>query len=180
MTADWLPIYSQGKEHFWSTGHSFKQLDDQTHWKHLILFTSVSQCRDPPAFLLLHYYNCFDLPITLKSLLTALFSCAIKVRGPKYVVRLFAHEVADVEPVLGMLSLQNPQDHEVIKMMIILLEEGLLVSYYMYCSHKYDYFQLQFSIFTAIYSDSQFQSLTAVSLQGSFLFYSNEPSCLNP
>ena len=28
-------------------------------------------------------------------------------------VRLFAHEVADVEPVLGMLSRQNPQDHEV-------------------------------------------------------------------
>ena len=28
-------------------------------------------------------------------------------------VRLFPHEVADVEPVLGMLSRQNPQDHEV-------------------------------------------------------------------
>jgi len=37
------------------------------------------------------------------------------VRGPKYVVRLFAHEVADVEPVLGMLSQQNPQDHEVLR-----------------------------------------------------------------
>jgi len=30
------------------------------------------------------------------------------------VVRLFSHEVTDVEPVLGMLSLQNPQDHEVL------------------------------------------------------------------
>ena len=28
-------------------------------------------------------------------------------------VRLFSHEVTDVEPVLGMLSQQNPQDHEV-------------------------------------------------------------------
>ena len=37
----------------------------------------------------------------------------VQVRGPKYVVRLFAHEVADVEPVLGMLAQQNPQDHEV-------------------------------------------------------------------
>ena len=37
----------------------------------------------------------------------------VQVRGPKYVVRLFAHEVADVEPVLGMLVQQNPQDHEV-------------------------------------------------------------------
>lgn len=36
-----------------------------------------------------------------------------QVRGPKYVVRLFSHEVADVEPVLGMLAQQNPQDHEV-------------------------------------------------------------------
>jgi len=36
-----------------------------------------------------------------------------QVRGPKHVVRLFSHEVIDVEPVLGMLSQQNPQDHEV-------------------------------------------------------------------
>lgn len=36
-----------------------------------------------------------------------------QVRGSKYVVRLFSHEVTDVEPVLGMLSQQNPQDHEV-------------------------------------------------------------------
>ena len=28
-------------------------------------------------------------------------------------IRLFAHEVTDVEPVLGMLSEQNPQDCEV-------------------------------------------------------------------
>ena len=28
-------------------------------------------------------------------------------------MRLFAHEVTDVEPVLGMLSSQNPQDCEV-------------------------------------------------------------------
>ncbi|XP_068671771.1 tubulin-specific chaperone D-like isoform X2 [Montipora foliosa] len=44
-----------------------------------------------------------------------------KVRGPKYVVRLFAHEVADVEPVLGMLSLQNPQDHETWEARYVLL-----------------------------------------------------------
>lgn len=44
-----------------------------------------------------------------------------KVRGPKYVVRLFAHEVADVEPVLGMLSQQNPQDHETWETRYVLL-----------------------------------------------------------
>ncbi|CAH3037220.1 unnamed protein product [Porites lobata] len=44
-----------------------------------------------------------------------------KVRGPKYVVRLFAHEVADVEPVLGMLAQQNPQDHETWETRYVLL-----------------------------------------------------------
>ncbi|XP_028674483.2 tubulin-specific chaperone D [Erpetoichthys calabaricus] len=35
-----------------------------------------------------------------------------KVRGPKYFLRLFPHEVSDVQPVLDMLSLQDPKDHE--------------------------------------------------------------------
>ena len=34
-------------------------------------------------------------------------------------VRLFSHEVTDVEPVLGMLSQQNPQDHEVHKVFLL-------------------------------------------------------------
>lgn len=44
-----------------------------------------------------------------------------KVRGPKHVVRLFSHEVTDVEPVLGMLSQQNPQDHETWEARYVLL-----------------------------------------------------------
>ncbi|KAM4691322.1 tubulin-specific chaperone D [Rhinophrynus dorsalis] len=35
-----------------------------------------------------------------------------KVRGYKIFLRLFPHEVADVQPVLGMISEQNPKDHE--------------------------------------------------------------------
>ncbi|PFX29522.1 tubulin-specific chaperone D-like isoform X1 [Stylophora pistillata] len=44
-----------------------------------------------------------------------------KVRGPKYVVRLFSHEVTDVEPLLRMLSQQNPQDHETWETRYVLL-----------------------------------------------------------
>lgn len=44
-----------------------------------------------------------------------------KVRGPKFVVRLFSHEVTDVEPVLGMLYQQNPQDHETWETRYVLL-----------------------------------------------------------
>ncbi|XP_021565252.1 tubulin-specific chaperone D-like, partial [Carlito syrichta] len=35
-----------------------------------------------------------------------------KVRGYKIFLRLFPHEVADVEPVLDMFADQNPKDHE--------------------------------------------------------------------
>ncbi|XP_028395379.1 tubulin-specific chaperone D-like [Dendronephthya gigantea] len=35
-----------------------------------------------------------------------------KVRGSKYIVRLFPHEVQDVEKVLSLLNKQNPSDHE--------------------------------------------------------------------
>ncbi|XP_077022426.1 tubulin-specific chaperone D isoform X2 [Tamandua tetradactyla] len=35
-----------------------------------------------------------------------------KVRGYKIFLRLFPHEVADVQPVLDMLTDQNPKDHE--------------------------------------------------------------------
>ena len=35
-----------------------------------------------------------------------------KVRGHKYITRLLPHETADVEPVLGILSKQDPADHE--------------------------------------------------------------------
>lgn len=35
-----------------------------------------------------------------------------KVRGYKIFLRLFPHEVADVHPVLEMISVQNPADHE--------------------------------------------------------------------
>ncbi|XP_053566294.1 tubulin-specific chaperone D [Bombina bombina] len=35
-----------------------------------------------------------------------------KVRGFKIFLRLFPHEVADVQPVLAMISSQNPEDHE--------------------------------------------------------------------
>ena len=37
----------------------------------------------------------------------------VQVRGSKYIVRLFPHEVQDVEKVLMLLSKQNPSDHEV-------------------------------------------------------------------
>lgn len=57
----------------------------------------------------------------------------VQVRGAKYVVRLFAHEVADVEPVLGMLAQQNPQDHEV-----------------------YNYFVQQLTVFFSVYYNSPF------------------------
>ena len=36
-------------------------------------------------------------------------------------VRLFSHEVTDVEPVLGMLYQQNPQDHEVSSLYFLFL-----------------------------------------------------------
>ncbi|PNI21407.1 TBCD isoform 2 [Pan troglodytes] len=35
-----------------------------------------------------------------------------KVRGYKTFLRLFPHEVADVEPVLDLVTIQNPKDHE--------------------------------------------------------------------
>ncbi len=38
---------------------------------------------------------------------------SLQVRGPKVVVRWFSHEVADLEPVLGLLQAQDMQDHEV-------------------------------------------------------------------
>jgi hypothetical protein len=37
----------------------------------------------------------------------------VQVRGSKYIVRLFPHEVQDVEKVLMLLSKQNPSDHKV-------------------------------------------------------------------
>ena len=37
------------------------------------------------------------------------------MRGAKVVVRLFPHEVVDVEPVLALLSRQNPENHAVSK-----------------------------------------------------------------
>lgn len=36
------------------------------------------------------------------------------MRGAKVIVRLFPHEVADVEPVIALLTAQDPKDHEVL------------------------------------------------------------------
>lgn len=35
------------------------------------------------------------------------------MRGAKVIVRLFPHEVADVEPVIALLTAQDPKDYEV-------------------------------------------------------------------
>jgi hypothetical protein len=35
------------------------------------------------------------------------------MRGAKVIVRLFPHEVADVEPVITLLTAQDPRDYEV-------------------------------------------------------------------
>lgn len=36
-----------------------------------------------------------------------------KVRGAKVMVRWFPHEVSELEPTLGLLQEQDPQDHKV-------------------------------------------------------------------
>lgn len=36
------------------------------------------------------------------------------MRGAKVIVRLFPHEVADVEPVIALLTAQDPKDYEVL------------------------------------------------------------------
>eukprot|EP00794_Sanderia_malayensis_P017380 gene17380-19119_t len=44
-----------------------------------------------------------------------------KTRGAKYIVRLFPHEVADLEPILALLKLQRPQDSHTFATNYILL-----------------------------------------------------------
>ncbi|EDO35005.1 predicted protein, partial [Nematostella vectensis] len=44
-----------------------------------------------------------------------------KVRGPKCVVRLFTHEVSDIEPLLAMINKQNQNEHETWETRYILL-----------------------------------------------------------
>ncbi|KFO35749.1 Tubulin-specific chaperone D [Fukomys damarensis] len=51
-------------------------------------------------------------PDTLVHLAFKFLYIITKVRGHKIFLRLFPHEVADVQPVLNMISEQNPTDHE--------------------------------------------------------------------
>ncbi|XP_003464966.2 tubulin-specific chaperone D [Cavia porcellus] len=51
-------------------------------------------------------------PGTLVHLAFKFLYIITKVRGYKIFLRLFPHEVADVQPVLDMISEQNPTDHE--------------------------------------------------------------------
>jgi hypothetical protein len=44
-----------------------------------------------------------------------------KVRGPKVIVRWFAHEVADLEPVLSLLESQDARQHQTWEARYILL-----------------------------------------------------------
>ncbi|XP_006886364.1 PREDICTED: tubulin-specific chaperone D [Elephantulus edwardii] len=72
-------------------------LDPHLEWMMNLLLDIVQDKTSPPT--LVHLAFKFLYIIT-------------KVRGYKIFLRLFPHEVADVQPVLDMLSDQNPRDHE--------------------------------------------------------------------
>jgi hypothetical protein len=59
-----------------------------------------------------------------------IFQCIFiwKVRGYKIFLRLFPHEVADVQPVLDMFTYQNPKDHEVSAALSLLAGSSILLS----------------------------------------------------
>ncbi|KAM6164683.1 tubulin-specific chaperone D [Rhynchocyon petersi] len=72
-------------------------LDPHLEWMMNSLLDIVQDRTSPPS--LVHLAFKFLYIIT-------------KVRGYKIFLRLFPHEVADVQPVLDMLTDQNPKDHE--------------------------------------------------------------------
>lgn len=47
-------------------------------------------------------------------ILLLVFCLFVQMRGAKVIVRLFPHEVADVEPVIALLTAQDPKDYEVL------------------------------------------------------------------
>ncbi|XP_006869675.1 PREDICTED: tubulin-specific chaperone D [Chrysochloris asiatica] len=72
-------------------------LDPHLEWMMSLLLDMVQDKTSPPT--LVHLAFKYLYVIT-------------KVRGYKVFLRLFPHEVADVQPVLDMFANQNPRDHE--------------------------------------------------------------------
>jgi len=54
-----------------------------------------------------------NAPPGLQNLAFKFLYIITKMRGAKVVVRLFPHEVVDVEPVLALLSKQDPKNYQV-------------------------------------------------------------------
>ncbi|XP_075702014.1 tubulin-specific chaperone D [Rhinoderma darwinii] len=72
-------------------------LDQHLEWMLELLLEIVRDKTSPPVLIHLGFKFLYIIS---------------KVRGYKIFLRLFPHEVVDVHPVLEMISLQNPADHE--------------------------------------------------------------------